>query len=135
MIGVLVSCALILAGSIVEILVLQQQISELVVNLRRLRIGRERREELPVPALRLVEVRSTLVNQAVVLVERMIVPCEIVQVGLEERDDKRVIFGREILPVLGVQGVARSKLFLRLNDEQRETGMVLYLDHAHTKMR
>ncbi len=103
---VVVSGALILDGRAPEVFVLEQQVRQLVIDRRRLLVGRERIQELCVPTQRLAEVRGLLLGQQFFLVQRVIVAGEIGQVLLEKADDFRRVRGIEEIPVLRVDGIA-----------------------------
>ena len=133
--GILVRRALVLPRRIAEVLVLEQQLGEVVVDGRRALVLGERGEVGAVPARRLVEVRRLLVLVLRILVERVVVTGQVLQVGLQVADDLRRLLHVEVAPVLGLQTVLRRERLLRLEHQLREAARLVDLDHAHAEAR
>ena len=95
----------------------------------------ERGDVGAVPARRLVEVRRLLVLVLRILVERVVVTGQVLQVGLQVADDLRRVLHVEVAPVLGLQTVLRRERLLRLEHQLREAARLVDLDHAHAEAR
>ena len=70
-----------------------------------------------------------------VLILRVIVVREVLQVALHVREHVRRLLHVEVLPVVGVQSVTRREFLLRLEYQLRETALVVDFDHAHAEAR
>ena len=86
-----------------EVLVLEQQVGHLVVDRRRVGLLREGGQVLAVPAQRLRVVRGLLRHELLVLVLRVVVVREVLQVALEVAQHLRRLVDVEVTPVLGLQ--------------------------------
>ena len=82
------------------VMILEHEIRELVVHLRRLAVGVERGEELPVPARRLVVVARPLLMLLRVLILGVIVVRQILQVVLQVTQHFRRLVHVDVMPVL-----------------------------------
>ena len=79
--GIVVGGALVLPGRLAEVLVLEQQIGEPIVDRRRFQVFGEGGEIRAVPVQCFLEVRGLLVRQLLLLVERVVVIRQVLQVG------------------------------------------------------
>ena len=133
--GIIVGGALVRAGRFSEVFVFEQEIRQAIVGGGRLGGLRERGEIFAVPVQGLCEVGGLLVGQLCLLVERVIVIREILEIGFQVAEDFRGVVGVEVAPVLGLQAVAGRELLLRLEDELREVARLEDLDHPHAEVR
>ncbi len=102
---------------IAEVFVFQQQVGQLVVNLWCFLIGRKRANQLPVPAMRFVEMRSLFIDKSAILIQRVVMPGEIGEIRLQEPCH----FGRAInnvpVPILRRQRIAGREILFCFNNE------------------
>ncbi len=131
---VIVCGPLVLERGLAEGPVLEQEVRELVVDGRRLRVLRERRQELAVPAQGLDVVRRLLGGELRVLVQGVVVSREVAEVALQVAEH----LGRrgyvEVAPVIRLQSVGRREFFLGFQHELGELALGEDLDHAHAEM-
>jgi len=116
-------------------MILEHEIRELVVDLRRLAVGMERAEKLPVPARRLGVVGGLLLTLLRVLVLRVIVGRQILQVALQVTQHFRRLVHVEVLPVLALQAIGAREVLLRGEHELRECTLFVDFDHPHAEVR
>ncbi len=132
---VLVGDVLVLARSLAEDLVLEQEIRQAVVDRGRLGRGREGGEEAAIPGGTLLERGAPVFRGLRILIERVIVIREIFEVLLEIADDFGGCGGVEVAPVLGVERIPGGEALLGIEHELREIARLVDLDHAHAEMR
>ena len=117
------------------VMILEHEIRELIVRLRRLWIGVERGQKLPVPARGLDVVGRSLFMLLRVLVLGVIVVRQILQVALQVTQH----FGRlahiEVMPVLALQAVCAREVLLRREHELRESALLVDFAHPHAEAR
>ena len=101
--------ALVLERGLAEVGVLEQQVRELVVDARRLRVLRERREERAVPHERFRVVRRLLLLEPRVLIQRVIVVREVLEVRLQVREHLGPLGRVEVLPIVSLQARTCSR--------------------------
>ena len=130
-----VSRALILFGRLAEILVLQQQVRQPVVDGSRIGLGREGIEVSAIPSACLAIIRELLVRFVRVLILRVIMRREVLQVRLQVRQHFRRLLRFEMSPVFGLQAVLGSELPLRLQHELGEPALSEGLYHTHAEPR
>src|SRR5260370_35569983 len=130
-----VSRGVILFGRLAEILVLQQQVRQPVVDGRRIGLGREGIEVSAVPSACLAIIRELLVRFVRVLILRVIMRREVLQVRLQVGQHFRRLFRFEMSPVFGLQAVIGSELPLRLQHELGEPALSEGLYHTHAEPR
>ena len=76
-----------------------------------------------------------LLDQSLVLVERVIMVREVSQVGFEEGQYDREFLDIEELPVGRIETVGVGEVFLGFDNQFRETALEINLDHANIEIR
>src|SRR5262244_959983 len=123
----------ILFGRLAEILVLQEQVRKLIVDGCRISPLREGLDVGAVPFACLAIIRELLVCFVWVLILRVIMRREVLQVRLQVGQYFRRLFRFEMSPVFGLQAVLRSELPLRLQYEVGEPALSKSIDDAHAE--
>jgi hypothetical protein len=131
---VVVGGALVLLRRLAEIPVLQEEIGELMMDARRFGLLGKRGEVRAVPAQSLLEVRGLLGIQLRLLVERVVVVPQVLQVALQVAEHLGSVGDGEVTPVLGLQPVRGGELLLRLQHQFRESACLEDLDHTHAEV-
>ena len=132
---IVVRGALVFHGGLAVPLVLQQQVGQLVVDRRGVFLFRERIEELAVPGERLLEVLGLVLHVLRILIQRVIVVRQLLQVGLQVADHVRIGIDVEMLPVRRLEAVVGHERLVGLNDQARESALLVDLDHPHVEVR
>src|SRR5262249_23020068 len=120
---VFVSRALIFFSRLAEILVLEEKVREAVVDRWRLAIRPKRLEAVAVPSESLVTIREFLVRILRVLILRVVMISEVLQVCLQVGDSLLRVFWLVVSPVFGLQSVLRRELPLRLQHQLGESAL------------
>src|SRR6516164_9055743 len=131
--SVSVSRPLILFGRLAEILVLQEQVSKLIVDGCRISLLREGLEVGSVPFACLAIIRELLACFVWALILGVIMRREIFQVRLQVGQYFRRLFRFEMSPVFGLQAVLGSELPLRFQYELGEPALGESIHDAHAE--
>ena len=118
-----------------EFLMLEMEIGQPIVDRRRLRVFGEGVQIGAVPVQRLLIIGRLLLDQVLFLVERVIMVCEVPQVGLEVGHHLGRIGRLEVVPVVGLEAVPQGEILLRFQHQFRETPGLVDLDHPHAELR
>ena len=99
---VVVRCSLIFPCCPGVVLMFKQKVGKLIIDRGRFGVVRERVEKFPVPALRFEKGRRPLLGETLILVQRMIMIGQILQIGLEKTHNLWRLVQVEVAPILGL---------------------------------
>ena len=131
MVAVLIGRALVFLRGVEILLALEQGVGEQEDGDGRIRVIRKGREIAAVPLRRFLIIRHILTA----LCLSVVVLRHVLEVGLKDGHDLRLVLGLAALPIRGAEIVVFHELFLALQHELREAAFLIGLDRLHLQQR